>query len=203
MPVDMEFYLLLPFYAAAMAATFRAFPKLPRAPLLFASLVVIALAGLAYRYLQARFNPTALTSFADEIIWIRNIFGMSSAFCIGIGLAIVSRMKFRPSPLPATLLLVLAVACEIVVAKTSSLEGSPITNRLIFGQTTFNFVGSLSVAFVMYVVIQGNYRTLNRLMEGRATAELLRWPMERISFIIQSSKPLRRYLSTLGAQKEC
>jgi peptidoglycan/LPS O-acetylase OafA/YrhL len=172
MPIDMEFYLLLPLYGAMMAWLFRAVPKLPREPVLFASLALITVAGLVYRYYEIRYNPAAIHSFSEEVVWVRNVIGMSGAFSLGAALALVSLRKVRPSPLASVLLLAVAVACEAVVEHTSSLDAGPVTTHLIIGQTLFDFVGALSAALVMYVVIEGDFSFLNRFVKLRAISEI-------------------------------
>jgi peptidoglycan/LPS O-acetylase OafA/YrhL len=172
MPVDMEFYLLLPVYAGVMAAIFRANPTLPRRTALFASLAAITTIGLMYRLLVAKYNPVALQSFSNEIVWVRNVIGMSGAFCLGIALSIISTMKIKPMPIVAVMLLAFAGALEFVVTRTNALEGGPISNRLIFGQTIFDFAGALSVALIMYVVVEGDYGFVNKLVKSKIVLTL-------------------------------
>jgi peptidoglycan/LPS O-acetylase OafA/YrhL len=172
MPIDMEFYALLPLYAVIMAQIFRLAPRLPRVPLLFASLALITLAGFAYRFYEARYNPAALHSFAGEVVWIRNVIGMSGAFSLGAALSLVSLLKRRPSALVSVVLLAVAAACEAVVARTSSLEGGPVTMHLVLGHTFFDFIGALSAALLMYVIIEGNFAIVNRFVRLRAIAEI-------------------------------
>jgi peptidoglycan/LPS O-acetylase OafA/YrhL len=172
MPIDMEFYALLPLYGVIMAQLFRFAPRAPRVPLLFASLALITVAGFAYRFYEARYNPAALHSFAEEVVWIRNVIGMSGAFCLGAALSLVSLMKRRPSPAVSAVLLAAAVACEVIVARTSSLEGGPVTMRLVLGHTFFDFIGALSAALLMYVVIEGDFALINRFVRLRAIAEI-------------------------------
>jgi len=172
MPIDMEFYLLLPLYGAVMAALFRAVPKLPREPILFASLALITILGFVYRYCELRYNPAALHSFADEVVWVRNVIGMSGAFSLGAALSLVSLRRMRPTPLASVLLLAVAAACEAIVEHISSLEGGPVTTHLLLGQTLFDFVGALSATLVMYVVIEGDFSFLRRFVRSRAISEI-------------------------------
>lgn len=172
MPVDMEFYAMLPIYALVMAAFFRAKPRARREPAIVWSLVIITVAGVAYRYLQARYNPLALHSFADEVVWMRNAVGMSGAFCLGVALALPSVRKARPSPLVSAICLAIAVVCIVVVEHTSALEPGPPTTRLIIGQSTFDFIGAISAALVMYVVVEGNFSFVNRFVRLRFISEI-------------------------------
>jgi peptidoglycan/LPS O-acetylase OafA/YrhL len=200
MPIDMEFYLLLPLYAAAMAALFRFAPKVPRVPALFASLAFITIAGFAYRYFEARYNPSSLHSFAEEVVWIRNVIGMSSAFCLGIALVLVSQMLARPNRITCVLLLAAAAACEVVVEHTSTLESGPVTARLILGHTFFDFVGALSAVLVMYVVIEGDFSFLHRFVQLPAIAEIaaLAYGVYLLHFpIVLAVTPLFSHYSSL------
>ena len=172
MPIDMEFYALLPLYAVIMAQVFRLAPRCPRVPMLFASLAFITLVGFAYRFYEARYNPLALQSFAGEVVWIRNVIGMSGAFSLGAALSLLSLSKRKPGPLASGLLLAVAAACEAVVARTSSLEGGPVTMHLVAGHTFFDFIGALSAALLMYVVIEGDFAFVNRFVRLRMIAEI-------------------------------
>jgi peptidoglycan/LPS O-acetylase OafA/YrhL len=200
MPIDIEFYLLLPLYAAAMAAFFRIVPKAPRVPVLFASLAFITVAGFAYRYLQARYNPSSLHSFADEVVWIRNVIGMSSAFCLGGALALVSQTLARPSRITCVLLLAVAAVCELIVEHTSAIDAGPITTRLILNHTFFDFAGALSAVLVMYVVIEGDFSFLHRFVQLPAIAEIavLAYGVYLLHFpIVQAVAPLFAHDSSL------
>ena len=98
--------------------------------------------------------------------------GMSSAFCLGAALALFSLRNVRPNAVAAVLLLALAAACEVLVARTSSLEGGVVTTRLIVGHTFFDFVGALSATLVMFVVIEGDFAFVNRFVKLRAISEI-------------------------------
>jgi peptidoglycan/LPS O-acetylase OafA/YrhL len=171
MPVDIEFYLLLPLYGAIMATIFRRYPTTDRLPAIAASLACITIVGILFRYYEVRYNPSALRSFADEVVWVRNVIGLASAFCLGCALALIASRQLRPKPAISYAILAFAVVCEFFVMLMTSPESEVISTDIVLNQTLFDLVGGLSAVAVLFVMIHGKLPFIEQIITSRAVAQ--------------------------------
>ncbi len=95
MTIDAEFYLLLPLFAVVVARAVRGATQRRKVGFILATLALIAVVSIAYRYLAFALFPGAQESFPLLVIVVRNVVGMASAFAFGTLLALLEELGVR------------------------------------------------------------------------------------------------------------
>ncbi len=131
MPVDFEFYLALPFFAAIAHVLLQKVDRLKRNQLLYGFIIVGIIVSILYRYIAVKHIDT---THAENIqVYVNNGIGMLNAFLLGAGLSLFtdSAIKLDRRLLVAGLSLA-AVLFFFVALRPSNSTG---TFELVMGTT--------------------------------------------------------------------
>lgn len=172
MPVDVQFYLVLPlFFAALYAATRRLVPR-RRAEALRYVLVAIVFGSILYRAIVVYVHPAGADRFVDQVIWLKNLFGMAAAFALGILVALEMQTTFAArAPRPRTG--ALAIAAGVALATGHALTRRNAEHAHSFGAlagfATYDAVAALAAAAILFGFAIGRFRASRSFLGG------LRW----------------------------
>ena len=149
MPVDAQFYFVLPLLAAGLGAMCVNASR-SRVGWVTMVLVGIALLGVLSRLAVTIVAPAVMHSDELLFLYLRNALGMAPAFCIGILLALNGSARNRRLPIwLAVCLLFVALAAARIF---DYLQGSSNEHINFIFVVTYDALAAISVGLIVFVV---------------------------------------------------
>jgi peptidoglycan/LPS O-acetylase OafA/YrhL len=206
MPVDAEFYLVLPLCAFAMAALLRGKSEASRLRILLATFAALFVGSILFRLIVLLLVPAARDDFALGVVLIRNVVGFAGTFALGMFLALLG-MKFshrlagKPiffrSLFVAGVLLALSQLTNRADVVTQGHESFTAIVRLAFNEA----LASISVGAILLGLSESELPLVARFTRTKAVASaaalayavyLIHWPIiEFVDSIIKAPQGLR------------
>lgn len=157
MGIDVSFYLLLPVAMWVLARVLHGAQKSSRIGMLTGLLIVLAGASIAYRFTQLTHHPSALFDSSASLVYVRNVFGMLTAFAGGLGVALLAEAKITPSRSAAGL----AVAVGAVLAILGFLlrldaNLAPTTSAIV-RVSIMDPLAAVASCLILFGLVNGNY----------------------------------------------
>jgi peptidoglycan/LPS O-acetylase OafA/YrhL len=146
MTIDAEFYLVLPLIAAVVARMVLGATQRRKVTVIVATLVLVAVVSIAYRYLAFALFPGALESFSLLVIVVRNIVGMASAFAFGTLLALMEVLGVRPRLRFGVLASVVGFIAFVGIVSVKS------SGHALHAKVWADLVAAFSTAAVLYAL---------------------------------------------------
>ena len=174
MGVDIAFYLLLPLAASCFAIMARGRSKRFVAYAIIALIAVGTIAGLVYRLMIFMVVPKAITDFATETVFVRNVVGFAPSFCFGFGLVLLNLRRTRLERLAASMIVVAGATVGVVEIVSRSGVGAFLVRLvydkesvdkhllIVFANALHDPVLACSSALVLFGCTQYNSRRLSR-----------------------------------------
>jgi peptidoglycan/LPS O-acetylase OafA/YrhL len=161
MPVDVAFYVALPPFFAIVRRCTRGLTPEGRAVALRCILLALALASVLYRAAVVHAHPAVAERFVDQVIWLKNLAGMASAFALGILVALEMRTTFarrRARPRAGAATIALGVALALGHALTRRNSGHVESVGAVAGFATYDAVAALAAATIVCGFAIGRFR---------------------------------------------
>ncbi len=167
MAVDIEFYLVLPLAAAALAWLLRGRDRAVRRSVVFAVLALTFVGSIVFRYVMYSHFPN-LGTFTADVVYIRNVVGFSGTFALGMFLAAVAliwhdRMPRKPVLFTSLVVVGVAIAFLQLVTRVDADPNAPETLARIVWLTFNETLAALSVSLIFFGLSEGRLPLLTRL----------------------------------------
>jgi peptidoglycan/LPS O-acetylase OafA/YrhL len=146
MSVDADFYILLPIVGWIGFRLLRVVPTANRVLGIAAILSALAIASIVYRALAIHLHPDAIGGFDVSTVYVRNVLGMASSFCLGSALALHDLTR-GPRPVPRAW--VISAACAALVLLIAL---SRITADSFIAYLCFDLIAAMSCACFLFVL---------------------------------------------------
>lgn len=173
MGIDAEFYLLLPIAALVMRPALRGRSKAFRVLAVVSSLTLVIIGSVGYRFVQAAGHPTVLHDYAASIVYVRNLFGMATAFAIGILIAISKQVKLNP-PRYVTIAIGfagLALAfIELLLRLEVNLESTIVG---FIKMAAIDPLGAISSGMILFALVNARSKTLRAFTESKIIQQIV------------------------------
>ena len=174
MAVDAQFYVLMPIVLCAVGALVRTQPPAARVRSVWYCLAAICAASLLERVvsLYVLTNAGAAT-WDNEVVYVRNVFGMGTNFAIGAALAFLSFRRPMPNRPRAWYAAAAMLGVVCFVLQMASLGVG--TTRLAPSIVTYVFIdvlGACSAGLLLYAFTRGGWSTLDGVVHSRSVATL-------------------------------
>lgn len=157
MAVDAQFYMVMPVFAFALRYVARGMEPKGRRTLILACLALGVVASLVLRLWVYRVTP-AIEDYKLAVVYARNAVGLGSSFAFGVLIAFARIECRNPSRWLSLGLVAIAGACTIALVA----NGAQFS-RDYFVQVTYDFIGALGAAALLYGLGQGAFRIVHRV----------------------------------------
>ena len=97
MGIDAGFYLVLPIVALALRPFLQGKPRGMRVRAIVLALACLIVASVSYRFIQCSAHPEALYDYPAATVYVRNLFGMVTAFALGLFIALAGEAPIGPA----------------------------------------------------------------------------------------------------------
>jgi peptidoglycan/LPS O-acetylase OafA/YrhL len=165
MGIDAAFYLMLPIFMGALFVATRTLSRRKKITLLGAALAGVVILSIAYRYYQSSHAVAELSSFPALVVNVRTIFGMATAFALGIAIAlvlqVVPRARFASGFYAALVGLGAIIAVAELFARLEETKGHDTLGYLKL--TFLDPIAAVSSALILYGLLQGGVPLISRL----------------------------------------
>jgi peptidoglycan/LPS O-acetylase OafA/YrhL len=111
-----------------------------------AILSALAIASIVYRALAIHLHPDAIGGFDVSTVYVRNVLGMASSFCLGSALALHDLTR---GPRPVLRAWVISAACAALVLLIAL---SRITADSFIAYLCFDLIAAMSCACFLFVL---------------------------------------------------
>jgi peptidoglycan/LPS O-acetylase OafA/YrhL len=181
MPVDICFYIALPALAYTANVFLKQTSRKVRLRAIWASIGTIVVACLVYRSMAFRAFPNSAYDFATLSVFVRNIFGMSSSFAIGAGIALLEVLDLRINRAVVITLLVFSASIASI-----ELFGRFQEQHTNFLTTILDPLAALSSGCLLAAGIFGLSAPVGRFLSAKLIASaagiayavyVLHWPL--------------------------
>jgi peptidoglycan/LPS O-acetylase OafA/YrhL len=165
MGVDAAFYIMLPPFMGLLFALTRSIQRRPRIAVIIGALAGVFIASVTYRWLQTLRNPETLISSAANAVHVETVFGMATAFALGIGAALLVMLvpKRQNHTLDAFLVLfgALIAITELVALQWLKQNGQGLAGELRI--TLIDPLASFSAVLILYGLVQGGVNLVSQV----------------------------------------
>jgi peptidoglycan/LPS O-acetylase OafA/YrhL len=181
MPIDALFYLLLPMVAYVLAKLTSGMGRRPRIVAVLAAAVGVMVLCLIFRWLSYSAHPLARVDFAASLVSVRNLFGLSASFALGLCVALASILGVRLGIRVRIGMIVLALVIALV-----QFVGRFGAREMLAALTLLDPLAGLSSACLLAALLLGGGRVIARvcsmpIVSGAAAIAyavyLLHWPL--------------------------
>jgi peptidoglycan/LPS O-acetylase OafA/YrhL len=152
MAVDVSFYLALPFAMLLLKGLLPA-NRVARKAIIATTIIAAVAFAMPYRFLQFELHPESMTDYAAMTVHIRNMFGMSTAFGIGLMIALLAVLRVKaPRWLCGALAIgALSLAALQLSARLEVSDGNSLI--AVFQMTLVDPLAALSAGLMLFALV--------------------------------------------------
>jgi peptidoglycan/LPS O-acetylase OafA/YrhL len=181
MGIDLGFYLALPFVALGLRRLLRDRSRSVRIRVVLGTILAVAAASLAYRYVGYLTHPVAAKDINADLVYVRNVFGYACSFMIGVGVALAMVTGVRISRFAA-----IGFVIAGIVLATLDARGVDGVELKLLRVTLLDPILALSVACVLFGAAQHPSRLVTRIVSAKVVTTaaalsygiyLFHWPL--------------------------
>lgn len=164
MPVDTDFYLLLPLTAVAVVGLTKSLGSKQRVTLLFSLCAAATIGSLILRAVLGALFTADIDDIPLYFTLFRNVFGMAGPFAVGIALGLLAVLRVKvPRP---------AVAGALGAGIVLGLVLFVIPQASWFAGTFYDVIGALSAGLLLFACLRGAVPAADALVRSKPVVSL-------------------------------
>lgn len=167
MSVDAQFYLLFPLCAFVALKLLMPLEPGARDLTIWLGLAAVAAFGILERAVALHLSQGAIGNDDARFVLSRNVFGMSTDFAIGIGLAFLEMRNPIPSHKRGTYVTMIAVSFLLIVSLIPLAAASRISSTQLVADSVSDAIGGLSAGMLLYAINHGAFEGLTRIVRSK------------------------------------